>query len=57
MDIDDCVYLSKHISTFLEVEDPIIVLNKKSGKPYISIVGKTKKIIDKKFKRKKSKIS
>ena len=35
----------------------IIVLNKKSGKPYISIVGKTKKIIDKKFKRKKSKIS
>ena len=30
----------------------IIVLNKKSGKPYISIVGKTKKIIDKKFKRK-----
>ena len=23
MDIDDCVYLSKHISTFLEVEDPI----------------------------------
>ena len=35
----------------------IIVLNKKSGKPYISIIGKTKKIIDKKFKRKKSKIS
>ena len=23
MDIDDCVFLSKHISTFLEVEDPI----------------------------------
>ena len=23
MDIEDCVYLSKHISTFLEVEDPI----------------------------------
>ena len=23
MDIDDCVYLSKHISTFLEVDDPI----------------------------------
>ena len=35
----------------------IIVLNRKSGKPYISIIGKTKKIIDKKFKRKKSKIS
>ena len=35
----------------------IIVLNRKSGKPYISIIGKTKKIIDKKFKRKKFKIS
>ena len=23
MDIEDCVFLSKHISTFLEVEDPI----------------------------------
>tara|TARA_B100000035_G_C20708544_1_gene425947 strand:+ start:197 stop:580 length:384 start_codon:yes stop_codon:yes gene_type:complete len=35
----------------------IIILNKKSGKPYISIIGKTKKILKKKFKRKKSKIS
>ena len=35
----------------------IIVLNKKSGKPYISIIGQTKKILKKKFKRKKSKIS
>ena len=23
MDIEDCVFLSKHISTFLEVDDPI----------------------------------
>ena len=30
---------------------------KKSGKPYINIVGKTKKILNKKFKRKKSIIS
>ena len=35
----------------------IIVLNKKSGKPYISLIGKTKKILKKKFKGKKSKIS
>ena len=35
----------------------IVVLNKKSGKPYISIIGETKKILKKKFKRKKSKIS
>ena len=35
----------------------IVILNKKSGKPYISIIGQTKKIIDKKFKKKKSKIS
>ena len=35
----------------------IVVLNKKSGKPYISIIGQTKKILKKKFKRKKSKIS
>ena len=35
----------------------IIVLNKKSGKPYINIVGNTKKIIYKKFKGKKAKIS
>ena len=35
----------------------IVILNKKSGRPYISIIGQTKKIIDKKFKKKKSKIS
>jgi holo-[acyl-carrier protein] synthase len=35
----------------------IIVLNKKSGKPYISLSGQTKKIIKKKFKKKKIKIS
>ncbi len=35
----------------------IIVLNKKSGKPYINITGKTKKILNKKLKGKKSKIS
>jgi holo-[acyl-carrier protein] synthase len=35
----------------------IVVLNKKSGKPYIKIIGQTKKIFNKKFKRKKSKIS
>ena len=35
----------------------IVVLNKKSGKPYISIIGQTRKILKKKFKRKKSKIS
>ena len=35
----------------------IIILNKKSGKPYINVTGKTKKILLKKFKRKKSRIS
>ena len=35
----------------------IVILNKKSGKPYISITGQTKKTFNKKFKRKKSKIS
>ena len=35
----------------------IIILNRKSGKPYINLVGKTKKILNKKFKRKKSKVS
>ena len=34
----------------------IVILNKKSGKPYISIIGQTKKILNKKFKRRKSKI-
>ena len=35
----------------------IVILNKKSGKPYINIIGQTKKMLDKKFKRKKTKIS
>ena len=35
----------------------IVVLNKKSGKPYINIIGNTKKIINKKLKGKKAKIS
>ncbi len=35
----------------------IVVLNKRSGKPYISFVGKTKKVLNKKFKGKKSKVS
>ena len=30
----------------------IVILNKKSGKPYINIIGQTKKILTKKFKRK-----
>ena len=35
----------------------IVVLNKKSGKPYIYLIGKTKKILSQKFKGKKSKVS
>ena len=35
----------------------IVILNKKSGKPYISFIGQTKKTLTKKFKRKKSNIS
>ena len=35
----------------------IVILNKKSGKPFIYIIGKTKKILHKKFRRKKTKIS
>lgn len=35
----------------------IVILNKKSGKPYINIIGRTKKILNKKFKGKKSKFS
>tara|TARA_B100001063_G_C16449243_1_gene397513 strand:- start:104 stop:487 length:384 start_codon:yes stop_codon:yes gene_type:complete len=35
----------------------IIILNKKSGKPYINVTGQTKKVLRKKFKGKKSKIS
>ena len=33
----------------------IVILNKKSGKPYINIIGQTKKILYKKFKKKKIK--
>ena len=35
----------------------IIVLNKKSGKPYINLIGTTKKKIEKIFKKKEIKIS
>tara|TARA_E500000178_G_scaffold353957_1_gene421358 strand:+ start:1303 stop:1686 length:384 start_codon:yes stop_codon:yes gene_type:complete len=35
----------------------IVILNKKSGKPYINIMGQTKKILNKKLKRRKFKIS
>ncbi len=35
----------------------IIILNKKSGKPYISVIDQTKKTLNKKFKKKKFKIS
>ena len=35
----------------------IIILNKKSGKPYIILSGHTKKLIEKKFKKKRIKIS
>jgi holo-[acyl-carrier protein] synthase len=35
----------------------IIILNKKSGKPYIILSGQTKKLIEKKFKKKRIKIS
>ena len=35
----------------------IIILNEKSGKPYIRLLDKTKKIVEKKLKRKKYKIS
>jgi len=35
----------------------IVILNKKTGKPYIRIIGETKKKLNKKFKKKKPKIS
>jgi holo-[acyl-carrier protein] synthase len=35
----------------------IVILNKKSGKPFINIIGQTKKKLNKKFKKKKTKIS
>ena len=35
----------------------IIILNEKSGKPYIKLIKKTKKIVEKKLKKKKYKIS
>ena len=34
-----------------------IILNKKTGRPYINIIGQTKKILKKKFKGKKTKVS
>ena len=35
----------------------ILILNKKSGKPYISLIGQTKKIFNSKVKNKKTKIA
>ena len=35
----------------------IVILNKKSGKPYINLIGTTKKKIEQIFKKKKTKIS
>ena len=35
----------------------IIVLNEKSGKPYINLINKTKKIVERKLKKKKYKVS
>ena len=35
----------------------ILILNKKSGKPYISLIGQTKKIFSSKVKNKKTKIA
>ena len=48
--------LGTGISKGINFKD-IIILNKKSGKPYISIIGQTKKTLYKKFKKKKSKVS
>jgi len=57
-------YLFKQIfdSIWLKVRinfsfNEIIILNKKSGKPYITLSGQTKKIIESKFKKKKIKVS
>ena len=35
----------------------IVVLNEKSGKPYIKLINRTKKIVERKIKKKKYKIS
>ncbi len=35
----------------------IIILNEKTGKPFIKLLDKTKKVVEKKFKKKKYKIS
>ena len=35
----------------------IVVLNEKSGKPYIKLINKTKKIVERKIKKKRYKIS
>ena len=35
----------------------IVILNEKNGKPFIKLIGKTKKIVEKKIKKKKYKIS
>ena len=35
----------------------ILILNEKSGKPYIKLINKTKKVVERKLKKKKYKIS
>ena len=39
------------------VAEEIVVLNEKNGKPFIKLLNKTKKNVEKKFKKKKFKIS
>ena len=48
--------LGTGISNGLNLNE-IIILNKRSGKPYIFLKGQTKKIIENRFKKKKPKIS
>ena len=62
MDIEDCVFLSKHISTYLEVEDPIdssYVLEVSSGglaRP-LTMIDDYESFKDNKAKIKKDRIS
>ena len=48
--------LGTGISKGINFKD-IVILNNKSGKPYISITGQTKKTLYKKFKKRRSKVS
>ena len=49
--------LKKHFQKPWAQEYEIIVLNEKSGKPYIRLVDKTKKIVERKLKKKRYNIS